>query len=88
MEWINNMDRHCREQLIESLYKILNETDIKSIHEMRDSPFDTVQRLFKSFFNSDKNTKLMLFKTAHALVSRIAHNSIPNFGVGVVNDSL
>ncbi|MDR2865208.1 MAG: DUF2974 domain-containing protein [Spirochaetaceae bacterium] len=71
MAWINGMDNTQREQLIEGLYTILQETEIQSVSQFLDHRFSNTRRIFTSFWNADKETKQMLVKSFTALFALI-----------------
>ncbi|MDR0409207.1 MAG: DUF2974 domain-containing protein [Spirochaetaceae bacterium] len=78
MEWLENMDRHTRIVFVKTLYNIVNEAQIETVHDFTDNTLKNTALLIKSLSTADSESKKMLFKTFSALFE-IAKNNIQAF---------
>jgi hypothetical protein len=75
MEWLENMDYQTRTVFVETLYGIVSEANIKSIHDFTDNRLKNAAMLIKSLHTVNSESKEMLFKTFSALI-KIANHKV------------
>jgi len=74
-DWINGLDNEHREQFIDSIFTILNESEFTSLKEFEDSWFPVAMRIIKSIGSTDENTRKFIRSTFFDLF-RSAKNNI------------
>jgi hypothetical protein len=74
-EWINGLDYEHREQFAETLYAILNASQVKSFAELSGDWFKAAGRMLQSLGNIDGQTRSLMGKTLAALF-RAAKNNL------------
>ncbi|GMO47237.1 MAG: DUF2974 domain-containing protein [Termitinemataceae bacterium] len=74
MDWLNGMNQTTRQHFINTLFGILNTTNVKSVPDFTDNWLENSALLLKSMRDLDKSTKDMLNKTFAAFVSVVVRN--------------
>ncbi|MDR1362993.1 MAG: DUF2974 domain-containing protein [Spirochaetaceae bacterium] len=78
MKWLEDMNHQTRLTFVETLYDIVNDANIKSVHDFTDNKLKNAALLIKSLHTVDNESKKMLFKTFSALFD-VAKNNIQSF---------
>ncbi|GMO38846.1 MAG: DUF2974 domain-containing protein [Termitinemataceae bacterium] len=81
MKWLDSMDKDTRRHFINTLFDVLNKTNVNSIPDFTDNWLKNTAVLIKSMSELDKETKIMLNKT----FSMLFDIAIENFKSAVAN---
>ena len=73
-EWVDSLDNVQREKFIKAIYKILNASEMNSIHEMEDSWVTAAGRIIKSLGNIDEETRKLIFNVLAELLRSAGRN--------------
>ena len=73
-EWIGSLDNLQREEFVETVYKILLSSEVKSVQEMEQSWLLTLGRILKSMGNIDDLTRKKTLKTIADLFRSAGRN--------------
>ena len=73
--WLKEVNVEQRKIFIDSLFDILEATNVKQINEMTNKWFTNAKKMIKTYKNLDKNTKEIMSKTLSELF-RIGKNNI------------
>lgn len=73
-DWISTLNNKQREQFIDSVYKILCSSEVKTVHEMESSWLLSLGRIIKSMGTIDDETRKLVLKTFSRLFYSAKNN--------------
>ena len=74
--WLKEISKEQREQFIDTLFDILNATNVKTVNELSSKWFKNAITIIKSYNNLDQETKKMMTKTLSILLKTIGKSNI------------
>ena len=73
-DWINGLDNEHRQQFIDAIFSILNDSEMTSFQELQKSWFSIAKKLFKSIGSTDEDTKKFISHTFFDLLRSAKQN--------------
>jgi len=73
-EWLSAQDYDQREMFIETLYHVLNDADVKSVHDFETNWIASAGKVLKSFSHIDEDTKKIITKSLFGLLNSAKNN--------------
>lgn len=72
--WVKSVSPEQRAQFIDILFEILNSTEAYTLTELSSKKFTTARAILKKYQNIDEESKKLISKTLHALLSIVKDN--------------
>lgn len=72
--WVKSVSPEQRAQFIDILFEILNSTEAYTLTELSSKKFTTARAILKKYQNIDDESKKLISKTLHALLSIVKDN--------------
>ena len=76
--WLREVEPEQREVFIDTLFEILNATDVKTISEISSNKFSNAKTMVKAYQNLDEESKKIMIKTLGVFFAAGKSNIFPS----------